>query len=156
MAFIDGPCGRKITLLVMTVALVSGCSVTATSGVGASAPSADPVTATGAPPSAFDFDKPIPLLSAEDARSATVSTAWTLLGMSEDQKLLFLQYNSGNRGCLAFEGLEVAEKSDAVTITALSSPGGAANCDSAQLISRGYVELRQPLGQRRLRHDTLS
>ena len=83
------------------------------------------------------------------------SQSWELRGMSADQRRLFLRIGTGS-DCDKGTGLVVEENDQTVTINAMSKPrGNAQNCASNLKTIDGYVDLKNPLGRRKLLHGPL-
>ncbi len=85
-----------------------------------------------------------------DRREATAS--WELsAAVDPSATVLPIIVFVGSSTCERFEGVEVAETSDAVTATAIiSSPTGDQGCTSDMRTERVEVTLQEPLGAREL------
>ena len=82
----------------------------------------------------------------------TRSEGWTLTGMDSDGRRLFITYAIGDP-CSESAGVLVEESARTVTLTATTRVvRGGGNCQSVLRTAEGYVDLKQPLGTRRLLH----
>lgn len=83
------------------------------------------------------------------------SSPWTLLGISSNGRRLYLNYGTGD-DCSASAGVLVEEGPKTVTITATTRVvKNVANCGSNLNSTNGYVDLKDPLGSRKLIHASL-
>jgi hypothetical protein len=143
----------------LAVVALAGCSSATSDPLGratvfAAAPGAktpgyvDALTAKG--PVAGKIG-PVPLLTA--AQDGDLSVAWRLIGMSPDTGQLWLKYVAGDGSCYFPAGFSVKETGQSVTLTAMvrkRGPGSA--CRMPLNMGSGYLDLKAPLGDRKLIH----
>ena len=121
----------------------------ASAGAGAkTAGYVDALTATG--PVAGKIG-PVPLLAA--AQDGDLSVAWRLIGRSPDSGQLWLRYVAGDGNCVLPAGFTVQETAQSVTLTATVRPSGTStDCADPLVTGTGYLDLKAPLGDRKLIH----
>ena len=84
--------------------------------------------------------------------SGTRSEGWTLTGMDAEGRRLFITYAIGDP-CSESAGVLVEESAKTVTLTATTRVvRGGSNCASSLRTAEGYVDLKHPLGTRKLLH----
>jgi hypothetical protein len=153
--------GHLGIILALAVLVPAGCSEqppaeiqlagpTATSaGAGANTASyVDALSATG--PVAGKIG-PVPRLTA--AQDGDLSAAWRLIGRSPDSGQLWLRYVAGDGNCVLPAGFTVRETAQSVTLTATVRPAGTStDCADPLVTGTGYLDLKAPLGDRKLIH----
>ena len=136
----QSPAFRGVTAACAIATLLAACS-----SVPPGEP--DPLTATD---SVTGSIHPAPM--ATHMASGTRSEGWTLTGMDAEGRRLFITYAIGDP-CSESAGVLVEESAKTVTLTATTRVvRGGSNCASSLRTAEGYVDLKHPLGTRKLLH----